>query len=77
MLNVYHYLVHRQVETFCHSLYDSDVGLMRHNKADVVLVQVVAFCNECAVVAHVCYGIAEHCASLLVEVVQTVVNREV
>ena len=50
---------------------------MRNHKADVVLVEVVALCYKCAVVAHACNGIAEHCASLLIEVMQTVVDREV
>ena len=77
MLDVDHHLVHGQVKALCHGLDDTDVGLMRHNEADVVLVQSVALGYQCAVVAHARYGVTEHRASLLIEVMQTVVYAEV
>ena len=50
---------------------------MRDDPVDVVVGEVVAAHHLQHVVAHVGHGIAEHGASLLIEVVQTVVHREV
>ena len=77
VLNVDHHLIHGQVQSLGHGLYDAHVSLMGHHPLDVVLRQAVTLGNECAVVAHVGHGIAEHGASLLIEVVQTVVDGEV
>src|SRR5574344_980782 len=49
---------------------------MRYDKGDIVLIQSVALCNKSTIVAHARYGITEHCASLLIEVMQTMVNSE-
>lgn len=77
MLNVDHHVVHRQVETLCHCLDDAHISLMRNDKSYVVLVEVVALGNECTVVAHARYGIAENRTAFLIEIVQTMVNSKV
>ena len=76
MFNVYHHLLHWQLKALGNSLDDTHVGLVRNHPLDVVLVQTVALGYQCAVVAHVGYRIAEHCTTLLIEVVQTMINSE-
>ena len=76
VLNVDHHLFHGQFQAFCHCLDDAHIGLMRYYPLDVVLVQTIALGNQGAVITHVSHRIAEYRAPLLIEVVQTVIYRE-
>ena len=49
---------------------------MRNHPVDIINSKVVHLHHLCNVVAHVGHGITEHGASLLMEVVQTVVHRK-
>ena len=77
MLNINHYLVHRQLQTLGHSLNDTHICLMRHHPIDVILAQAIAFGNKGTVVAHICHSITEHRTTLLIAVVHTMINGEV
>ena len=70
-------LLHRHFQAFGHCLDDAHIGLVGDNPLDVVLVQMIALGNACAIVAHVRHGITEHRTSLLIEVVQTVIDGEI
>ena len=71
VLNVDHHLLHRHFQSLGYGFDDAHVGLMGDYPVDVVLVQSVALSYECAVVAHVGDGIAEHGATFLLKPVET------
>ena len=76
MVDIDHHAVEIELGTFGYSLDDAEVGLVRYNPIDILALEVVALEYLQHVVAHVGYRIAEHGASLLVEVVQTVIYGE-
>ena len=61
----------------CYGLNDSDIGLMRNNPSDVVLVEVITFSNKCAGIAHVCYSELKHRAAFLMQIVHAMVDGEI
>ena len=76
MLDVDNHLLHGDLQTLGDGLDDTHVGLMGNDPLDRILVKTIALGDKGTVVAHVGHRIAEHGATLLIEVVQTVVNCE-
>ena len=76
-LYVHNYLLERKIDALSNSLDDAEVSLVRDNPVDIFCSHLVALEHFLDVVAHVGNGVAEHGASLLIEVVQTVVHCEV
>ena len=77
MLDINHHLLHRKLQALGNGLNDTHIGLVRNDPLDVILIQTIAFSNESTIVAHVRHCIAEHGATLLIEVMQAVVDGEV
>ena len=76
VLDVHHHLLHREFQTLGYRLDDTHISLMRNDPLDIILVQAVTLGYQRTVVAHVRHCIAEHRAPLLIEVMQTMINRE-
>ena len=76
-LYVHNYLLERKIDALSNSLDDAEVSLVRDNPVDIFCSHLVALEHFLDVVAHVGNGVAEHGASLLIEVMQTVVHCEV
>ena len=76
-LDVEHYFVHRHFEAVGDCFDDAHIGLVGKHPSDVVLVEVVAFGNQGARVAHGGHGILVDGAAFLVNLVHVVVDGEV
>lgn len=76
VVNIDEDLVKRNLRALGYSLNDASVCLVRNNPVDILSTEIVALHDLHHIVAHISNSIAEDRSTLLIEEVQTVVDRE-